>query len=205
LTFSLISLLLAAAALVFVLIIGLEDRMIELVIVLGVLGAAIIITLIVCIMRGINGIIRAVAIIAVLIAAVAVTLFFFKSDEDMIGDRLNTFAAAFNEGDLSGVIDCFDPQTRGMLNLVSGVGNLLIGGFMDSSVSLNDIFGTVLGIYGEQATVFISVRSIEFINSDRAIAHITVRVGYHEDYISIPMLKDNFDWFIDASDYMKFW
>lgn len=77
-----------------------------------------------------------------------------KTDEDMITDRINAFATAYNEGDLDGVMATFDAKTRNTyeaafklmegINFGGSMGGMSISGNLDFSA----LFGLSVGMLG---------------------------------------------------------
>jgi len=181
--------------------------MLELGIVIAVLVLSLITLIIVIRGNKVKSLINVVVIISVLIAAGALALSFFESDESKIIRRVDTFTQAMNNGDLNAAIDCFDPLSRNTIKAVAGIGNAILGGLTGFSFDIIEIFGLVIG-YGAMSGNLdigfeLTVVNIEFINDTRANAYVIVKTSYDEDIFPIPMMKDGMDWFIDVSSAVR--
>jgi hypothetical protein len=138
--------------------------------------------------------VKFVAVITVLvIAATAMYFIFYKSDEDRIKDRLNTFAAAYNEGDFNKLTDCFDPKTKTTLKSVAGIGSKLLG------LDVEDLFGLVMGVgpslTSKDTTIYITVHNINFTSDTTAKVDITFHFGEEKDDLTLEMMKSGGKWF----------
>ncbi len=129
-------------------------------------------------------------IVFLVLACVAATLLTgcFKSDEQLIEDRINGFARALNAGDIEKALDCLDSSTRTAGRAMLNITNSLLG----IGVSVSDLLA--LGIaFGEIDGGFVisGITSVD-VDGDRATA--TVVMG--ETEYSVGLVKEDGDWFI---------
>jgi hypothetical protein len=205
--FGILIFLLATVTLLYVYFVGFNDRMTQIIVTIGVLVVALTVTLIIVFSkRKIHGVVKTIAILSVLIAIGAVVFSFIESDEDMITGRISTFESAINSGDLSLMIDCFDPVTRTGLHATAGIGSSILSCVNNLTGSNTDVdiadiirraidLGAVFDVYAP--TITITVLSVE-INGDRAVAYVAINAGSQEVITSIPMIKSNMDWYING-------
>jgi hypothetical protein len=186
------------AAVLYIFFIGFDSKMIEFIIVISILVVAIIIALVILVKRSINGVVKAIAILSVLIAVGAVAFSLLENDEDIIIRRISTFESAFNRGDLESMINCFDPLTRVILRTGARFGNAFFSG---SDTRIADIFGLATGLVTlydfDIPTISMTVLSTE-VNGDRAVAYVVFDAGGYEYFSSIPLIKRNMGWHIDG-------
>jgi len=201
----------AAAALAFLVYFSIIDnKMMELIVAIAILVVAIITTIIALCGNQVKTLIKVIAIISVIIAAGALALSFFESDESKIARRIDTFSSAMNNGDLNGAIECFDPTTRNTLKAATGIGNSVLGGLTGLSIDIADIFGLVMG-FGAMTGQFdvgfsLTVVDVDIKNDTSAIACVRMVTSYGEETFPLPMMKDGMDWFIDiAGTFGGFW
>ena len=139
-----------------------------------------------------------IPIIAVLIGAIVfASLYFFKSDEDKIRDRLDTFAAACNDGDIESMVECFDKKTRKYYETSIGLVEGIFGGLTGVDLPIGDMF-ELFGMQemGGQVNMELIVNSIQ-INGNTAIVNITMSESGNIETDQIKMCKEDDDWFID--------
>ena len=177
--------------------------MMELIIAIAVLVVALVTAIIALRGSQIKTLIRVIAIISVIIAAGALALSFFESDESKIARRIDTFSSAMNNGDLNGAIECFDPATRNTMKAATGIGNSILGGLTGLSIDIADIFGLIMGfgaMTGHLDVGFsLTVVDVDIKNDTTAIAYVRMVTSYGEETFPIPMVKDGMDWFIDIA------
>ncbi len=139
-----------------------------------------------------------IPIVAVLVAAIVLgCMFLFKSDEDKIRDRIDTFATACNEGDIEGMINCFDKKTRKTYEASMGLVEGLFGGITGVDIPIGDmveIFG--MEEMGGQLNMDITVESIA-INGNTAQVKVTLSAEGEAETDEVVMCKEEDDWFID--------
>lgn len=135
-------------------------------------------------------------LILALICVVAYLIFgtsLFKSDEDKIRDRIDSFATAYNTGDMDETIECLDAKTRNMYQSILGIA----GSFLP--VDLGDLFGLSVGVVSEGELLQIHVKQIQ-IQGDTAKAYADMRYediyGQQSDAVIFIMVKESNDWFI---------
>lgn len=134
---------------------------------------------------------------------------FFKTDEELIEDRIYTFANAYNSGDIDAVADCFDSKTKTTIKSALGIGDSLISGLTGFGISLSDLFGLGMGLTAGDVMTVQQVDSIQ-INGDSATAVVTLVLsdewsgsGDVETGQCVFKLKsEGMDWYIcDMTDY----
>ncbi|MGN1432725.1 MAG: hypothetical protein ACI4XI_03385 [Ruminococcus sp.] len=125
----------------------------------------------------------------------------FKSDTDMIKERINKFVISYNSGDIEGVIDCLDSKKRTTYKSALGIGNALLNGLIDIDISLQDIFGIGMGLTENDSITIEKYNNIN-ISSDSATVDISL---IYTDEIDgdrsnekgvFYLIKENDDWFI---------
>ena len=134
------------------------------------------------------------------IAAIAVLLFalFYKTDEQKIEDRIESFNIACNSGDIQGMFDCFDKYTRQMYSTTIGLTEGIIGGLTGFDLPLGDLFNLFAmdSFGGEGLGLEIEIESIE-VNDHTAIVTLTDACAENLGQDTIIMCKEEDDWFID--------
>jgi hypothetical protein len=128
----------------------------------------------------------------------------FKSDEDMIRERIDDFLFALNTGDMEGVFGCMDAKSRNtyeaMLNISEGIMGSLIG----FDIPMADLFALTLGTSsGDFASA--QVVSIEITSETTAVVTLNMnmsddRMDLNESVENVPvqMIKEQGDWYIFA-------
>ncbi len=118
---------------------------------------------------------------------------FTSNDEKEIKERLITFETCYNEADIDGLTECFDEDTRDVINAAVGFSSELFG--IDTSKILTMVLGFGSEISGYDS-LNIEVENI-FINSETsAIAETTFDFGKKEIEISLNFIKENNKWYI---------
>ena len=144
--------------------------------------------------RNVVSIILVIGILATILSACV-----FKSDQELIEDRMNAFLKAYNSGDLDAVLECLDAKARNTYKSAMGIGTGLLGltGF---STSFSNLFGLSIGLI--QGGDALRLENMEIkINSDSyAIVKATMyyqdlEQSYSED-VRIKLIKEDGDWFI---------
>ena len=139
-----------------------------------------------------------IPLIVVLIGAIVfASLYFFKSDEDKIQDRLDAFAAACNDGDMEGMVECFDKKTRKYYETSIGLVEGIFGGLTGVDLPIGDMF-ELFGMQemGGQVNMELVVNNIQ-INGNTAIVSVTMYESGSVETDQIKMRKEDDDWFID--------
>jgi len=179
------------------------DKAIELYVTVGLIVVSLITFFAIVRSKKIKSAYKTLVVFAVLISVACLVFSVGQSDEDIIAHRLHTFTEAANNGDLDGLIDCFDSTTRATLRAATGVGNLLLGGFTGNSLNVADLFAMAIG-YGHSIAEYdiafeVTVHSVDVRNTSEATANVTFRMDNIVQNISIPMKKDGFNWYINLS------
>ncbi len=138
---------------------------------------------------------KKVIVILVCIIIVAVLLLnssLFKSDTKKIEERIEQFSAQYNDGDLEGVLECFDTKTRNMLSGTIGLGSSFLG------FNMNDLFGLSVGLLSDEDLLYITIDSIE-VDGSKGVVY--ARIGFRgymsqESDVVIHMAKEGFKWYI---------
>ncbi len=120
----------------------------------------------------------------------------FKSDEELIEDRISTFLSAYNAGDMEGVLECLDEKTRnmyqGMMNIAQGLGGKGFG--------VSDLFAVGVGVTSDGDLLSVDILDIQFESEEKAtvLTVLTYRDKYQEasDRTVFTMIKEDGDWFI---------
>ena len=128
----------------------------------------------------------------------------FRSDEEKIKDRMDDFISACNSGNLDDALDCLDKSSRNTYGAVFNIGNSLLGGLTGIDINVKDLMAVVFGL-SPQDLFKMQVQSIR-INSEES-ATVTVSLSITDpqtgevvtqDGLEIPMIKEKWDWYIDA-------
>lgn len=140
----------------------------------------------------------------VLAAAIAIFLFLGiggKTDEEMIADRINAFARAYNSGDMEEAIGCMDAKSRNAYMAALQVGDAIIGltGF---DIGMTDLFSLGIAIAEEGEAIQFTNLDIEMnSDSDASVRALMYLEGYGTEYgkkIAFHMVKENGDWYLDG-------
>ena len=146
--------------------------------------------------------------ISLLLVASFVFLFFFtnifKSDEDLIRERIEEFVSSYNNGDMEAVMECFDQRTKSIMGATVGIGESLLGSATGFDVSMSDMFGLGAGLNEGD---MMKLSNIEFTVPDGAEnvsvnAVITMSISFmgqsqsNSSSVQFEMVKEDGDWFI---------
>lgn len=143
-----------------------------------------------------------------LAAAAAVALFLFtdfgnifKSDEELIRERIQAYEDACNDGDYEAMLECMDAQTQSLMDTTMGLMDGLFSEGTGLGIGMSDMFG-LAGLMGDYMNV-------EIINIaiDGDYATVTVEMsanmyGYEASSgeAELPMVKEDGDWYIGGLD-----
>lgn len=122
-----------------------------------------------------------------------------KTDEQLIEERIDEFATAYNNGDYDGVLECLDTKTRNTYNAMMNVGGALLGGFgLDMGISLSDLFSLGVGFIAVDEVMAFDIHSIEVGDNGTAVVDVTIKsaVGGFSEKAYFTMKKEKDDWFI---------
>ncbi|MBQ2933855.1 MAG: hypothetical protein IJE02_04525 [Clostridia bacterium] len=119
---------------------------------------------------------------------------FFKSDEQLIEERIEAFLDAYNSGDLDGVLECLDSRTRTTIESAIGITEAFTGG-----VEVSDVFGISIGTMSEGDILTVDIQEIK-INDERATVEVLASykdaaAGFSEPAV-FTMKKEDRDWYI---------
>ena len=132
-------------------------------------------------------------------AVVSFFVFFSPSDEDKIRDRIDTFNTAIEEGDVRGIVGCFDKKTQSMYDAMLGITESVLGAVTDIDLPLGDMidaFGLPEGMIDGSLTV----QSIEIVDDKTANVEVCLYYEGEEEYGTIVMCKEDNDWYIDLEE-----
>lgn len=142
----------------------------------------------------------AVVLAALLIAGGAIAIAAVPDDEDRIVQRLNAFAASYNEGDLDSMIECLPPEDQKAMEAAMQMGSILGSGLLGADLDVRDIIGSVMGfsqaVPGLQTTMYIKIYEIKITSESNASVDIAMCYGEIEDRGAIKMKKIDGDWYI---------
>ncbi|MBO4938704.1 MAG: hypothetical protein J6C98_06870 [Oscillospiraceae bacterium] len=142
-------------------------------------------------------VISLIVIIAVLLVSLSACT--FKSDEELIEDRMNDFLKAYNSGDMDAVLECLDAKTRNTYKAAINIGSGLVGltGF---NVSIADLFGLGIGVMSDGDVLQLRNMKINISSDTKATVSATM---YYEDYeggysddVKFALVKEDGDWYI---------
>ncbi len=121
---------------------------------------------------------------------------FFKSDEQIIGERIEAFASAYSDGDFEALFGCFDKRTRKTYETVLGVADGIFGGLTGFDIPIGDLF-ELGGMYAAgEFDMQIEIESIE-VKGDKAIAKVTMIADGDSESEEFVLCKEDYDWYID--------
>lgn len=125
----------------------------------------------------------------------------FKSDEQLITERLDSFTASYNAGDIDGAIESFDTKTKTLAQSMLGIGNALLGGIIGFDLDLKDLFGLSAAFSGCDMLEISDMNNLT-INSETATVDVTLTMNEPVNGTSVTqsatfhLVKENGDWFI---------
>ena len=128
----------------------------------------------------------------------------FKSDEELIHERVDAFFFALNSGDMEGAFACMDAKSRNtyqaMLNITEG----LIGGLVGFDIPMADLFALTIGTTNGDF-MSVQVHSIEITSDTTATVMLSMnvsddRMDLEENVENVPMemIKEQGEWYIYA-------
>jgi len=204
--FAVIALVAAVAVALLVFLKIPEDKTIQLYAIIAVIAIALAAAIVAFLAKGKGNVAKIIAIVSILVAAGSLALFFLESDEDKITHRVNTFVAAANDRDMNRMIDCFDKVTRSTLGFVTGFSNTLFGDIAGLGLDADELFEMAFG-YGLFPDDYfyeleVVVEHVEFIGDNRANVEVRIYVGSYYEFFEFPMVKEDFDWYIDVAGYV---
>ena len=150
-----------------------------------------------------------IPLISVLVVAgVALFIFLnygnvFKSDEELIRERIQAYEDACNDGDYEAMLDCMDSQTQALMEATMGFMDGLFAEGTGMDFGITDMFG-LAGLMGDYCHI-----EIKNIAIDGEYATVTVVMSadlYGQEASTeeaeLPMVKEDGDWFIGGLDNM---
>ena len=124
----------------------------------------------------------------------------FKTDEEIIEERINTFLSAYNSGDYEETLDCLSPKTKNTMKGITGVGETLLGGITGYNFNMSDLFGLGAGILSEDDILTVSDLKISFEDDSNATVNLTMtfnaNVSKEPHKANFIMVKEDDDWYI---------
>ncbi len=126
-----------------------------------------------------------IAVGTAIVVLVVCLLLFGKSDEQKIRERFDTFATAINNRDLQGMFGCFDSKTRGLMDFSIGI------------LSASGQYGEMMeSLYEIEGFVQMQVLSVQ-VNGNKATATVVAITNGDSEPATLPMVKENGEWYID--------
>lgn len=92
----------------------------------------------------------------------------FKSDEEIIEDRINKFLTEYNSGDYEEVLECFTPKMKNTLKSATGIGDAILGKLTGINLKSSDLFGFGAGILSQDDVLTISDAKLTLENETTA-------------------------------------
>ncbi len=129
----------------------------------------------------------------------------FKSDEQLIRERVEEFETAYNNTDWEAMLDCMDASTRGMMEMVMGFADGFMSEAIGFDIGMSDMFamsGLMLdGEFCEMEVVDIQIDG----DTARVTVSMTVEAyGYSDtEEMMLPMVKEGNDWYISIKGEMQ--
>jgi len=133
------------------------------------------------------------------IAVAASVLFWPKSDEDKIRERIDDFSAACSDMDMEGMIDCMDSKTRKQFDAMMGLTDGLLGGIIGMDLPYTDM-AMLFGFDSyEDIEVDFRINAIE-ISGDTAKVEVTMLDGNKTEEDTLVMCEEKGEWYIDFTE-----
>ena len=124
----------------------------------------------------------------------------FKSDEDLIRERVEAFEEAYNNTDWDGILDCLDYETRMTMELTMSFAEGLMGEAAGMDISMSDMFA-MSGMFIEGDYCTIEILDIQ-IDGDYAMVTVEMSVELYDmsqsETATLPMVKEGNDWYISG-------
>ena len=146
------------------------------------------------------------AVLVIGVAAFVVIQFdllnFFKSDEDLIRERVAAFEDAYNNTDWDSMMECLDGSSRAILETAMSFLDGMMSEAIGFDLSMSDLFEiSGLMISGD----FCQMEVIDIqINGDYAEVTVTMSVSLYDtadtETVVLPMVKEGGDWYISFAD-----
>lgn len=153
-------------------------------------------------------IIAAAALVTVVVLVVVLLdpMNLFKSDEQLIRERIEAMETAYNDTDWDGVMDCMDESTRAMMDMVMGFADGLLSDSIGFDIAMSDMFA-MSGLVLDGEFCQIEVLDIQ-IDGDTAMVTVRMTMDMY-DYsdsqeATLPMIKEGGDWYISIEGGMGF-
>lgn len=140
----------------------------------------------------------AVALVAALLLS---SCSFFKSDEQKMEDKIEKFITSYNSGDVDGMIDTLDSQSRHVAEASLSIADSLLGSLTGIGISVKDVFSLCINFSDDFDTLKILSFDDFQIEADAATVYVTVE-GSQAGEESIQqavfkMVKESRDWYIN--------
>ena len=145
-------------------------------------------------------ILAAVALVSVMVLVVVLlnSGSLFKSDEDLIRERIEALETAYNNTDWDGVMECMDESTQAMMDMVMGFADGLLSDSIGFDIAMSDLFA-IGGLALDGDYCQIEVLDIQ-IDGDTAMVTVRMTMDMYEYSDSqeamLPMVKEGGDWYI---------
>lgn len=150
-----------------------------------------------------------IPLISVLVVAgVALFIFMyygnvFKSDEELIRERIQAYEDACNDGDYEAMLDCMDSQTQALMEATMGFMDGLFAEGTGMDFGMTDMFW-LAGLMGDYC--HIEIKNIA-INGEYATVTVVMSTDVYghkssTEEAELPMVKEDGDWYIGGLDNM---
>ena len=151
----------------------------------------------------------ALLISALAIGSVVIVFFFtdlgniFKSDEQLIRERIQAYEDACTHGAYEGMLDCMDGATRSLMESSMGILDGIFSEGTGLDFGMTDLFGFA-GLMGDYCNIQITNITID---GDHATVDIIMSMDVYgmeqqSTEAQLPMVKENGDWYIGGIDNM---
>lgn len=140
----------------------------------------------------------ALGLVFVLVAAIVTfaAMYFLKSDEQKITERVEDFSEAISDMDMEDMMECFDKRTRKTYEVTIGLTEGILGGITGFDLPLGDLIELGGLQYGGEYDVNIQIKKIE-INGNSATVYVSMNDGTKTEEDEMIMCKEGNDWYID--------
>lgn len=128
----------------------------------------------------------------------------FKSDKELIHERVDAFFFAINSGDMEAAFECMDAKSRNTYQAMLNISEGLVSGLIGFDIPMADLFALTIGTTnGDFMTA--QVVSIEITSDTTATVMLSMnvsddRMDLNESVENVPMemVKEQGDWYIFA-------
>lgn len=125
----------------------------------------------------------------------------FKSDEQLITERIQDFTEAYNSGDFEETLKSMDSKTRNTYQAAADIGGSLFAGWSGLSLDYGDLFALGVGTAQADELMTIQIESVSIEGEEAvAVTQMDYEVGFGYGTVSMKvefeLIKEKGDWYI---------